>query len=634
MEETNHKHNSAAQRSAATAEQLRALHEQANESLIAHRRHLSDMETEINHRVKQIAEEIAHDLTDAHSEKSVPEVEDLSALLKQAVKDQEEIVEDLAQLNKQKKQQSEELAAKTELLKEATSQLKAMEGLLAERNNLLTGNDRQLAEKDDQQAITRSQLEEKEQRLEEAEKILADKDHRLAEKDERLAATYAQLEEKEQRLEEAEKLLAETDHRLAGKDELLAEKDGLLAGKDELLAERMGVLDLLQQEHQRTRDQLVQKTKQLEDSRNSLEKAQDEPCEACHQLQQHLDGAEEKCCQLQEQNGSLEKERDESHHALQEAIATQEKTSQALGNAEAKLQELDDLPDLGEELQQTRRKFELALADVQKLKHQNTELQEELSHRPEADEDESPELVSLRAERDAIAARVVELESVPAPVIDVDQQQAMDDLQRRFEMAVDDVRELKQENAELRKKVSSSDASSAASASDGPLDWQAQKALLLASLAEEDGESITVERKADRSTIEGTISITDRVVADKDREIEELRAQLQSQSEEQPAQVSQEQIEAAAREELFNGDELIREERARLEQIQDQWKEKLREAELSLSVERAKLAREQASLKEKLATLENMPPAASKAADEKPRRRWLAALGIKEEEEN
>jgi len=536
MEENKPWSHSASERSAETAEQLRALREQAEETLGAQRRCLSEIETEINHRVQQIAEELALEFAEDHSEERSPEFEDISSQLKKTAQDRDLLVEDLAQLNEQIDQQSEDLTAKAELLEETSSQLKASEDQLEEMNHQLADLNRQLAEKDD------------------------------------------------------------------------------------LITEKTDGLDLLQQEHQQTCDQLNQ---QLEESRGSLENLRDESCRDCDQLQQEIDDAEEKWGQLQEQIGSLENERDAAHQSLQERVATQEETVQTLRDAEAKIQELLDRPELDDELQQMRRKFELALADVQKHKRLNTDLQEELSHRPEASDEESPELVSLRAERDALAARVTELESAPPSVADADAHQEMADLQRRFELAVDDVRELKQENAELRKQSASS--SSSAPAPDGPLDWQAQKARLLASLAEEDGETITDERHADRTTVEGTISITDRVVAEKDQEIEELRDQLQSQLKEQDTKVNQEQIEAAIREELFNNDELIQEEKAKLEQIQAQWQEKLREAELSISVERASLAREQAALEEKLAVLKNMPSADGNSADEKPRRRWLAS---------
>ena len=67
------------------------------------------------------------------------------------------------------------------------------------------------------------------------------------------------------------------------------------------------------------------------------------------------------------------------------------------------------------DLEDLQHKFDLALADVQKLKHENGDLREELASRPEANDQESPELVAIRTERDALAARVEELEQAPPP---------------------------------------------------------------------------------------------------------------------------------------------------------------------------------------------------------------------------
>ena len=93
---------------------------------------------------------------------------------------------------------------------------------------------------------------------------------------------------------------------------------------------------------------------------------------------------------------------------------------------------------------------DLALADVQKLKKENSALREELDSRPAASNEPSPELIALRSECETLTARVKELEKAVDPAAaTADSSQEMDDLRRRFEMAVDDVRQLKQENARL-----------------------------------------------------------------------------------------------------------------------------------------------------------------------------------------
>src|SRR6185369_9392257 len=89
-----------------------------------------------------------------------------------------------------------------------------------------------------------------------------------------------------------------------------------------------------------------------------------------------------------------------------------------------------------DELQQ---KFDLALQDVQRLRARVAELEQDLARRPESNQADSAELVALRAERDALAARVQQLEERPAVQSDSNADQEHADLQRRFELAVEDV---------------------------------------------------------------------------------------------------------------------------------------------------------------------------------------------------
>ena len=265
---------------------------------------------------------------------------------------------------------------------------------------------------------------------------------------------------------------------------------------------------------------------------------------------------------------------------------------------------------------------------MHKLKRENSELHAELASRPAANEEESPELVSLRAERDALATKIADFENAPQQPVDSNVQQELADLQRRFEMAVEDVRELKQKNAELQDQVQS-ESSTFGTFDAGGSDWESQKARLLAELGAEDQGTITAERKEARATIEGTIAITDQVVAEKDKELAELKATMDSQ----PAEVDLDEIKKSIAEEVLDNDEMIQEERKRLEEMQEEWQEKLRKAELELSVQRAKLAREQSELQEKLAVLTQAEKENPQTEPGKPRRRWLSALGLKEDED-
>ena len=160
------------------------------------------------------------------------------------------------------------------------------------------------------------------------------------------------------------------------------------------------------------------------------------------------------------------------------------------------------------------------------------------------------------------------------------------------------------------------------------MDWQSQKARLLASLESEDGETDeepTPERVQEKLSIQSTIEITDQVVADKDREIAELQARLAERAENAaPVPVV----------DVCDKDEHIQAERAKLEQLQAEWRNKLRGAELEMSTQRAALARKEAELKTLLATAEAATADAALMNDGKPRRRWLSALGLSEDEAN
>jgi hypothetical protein len=235
--------------------------------------------------------------------------------------------------------------------------------------------------------------------------------------------------------------------------------------------------------------------------------------------------------------------------------------------------------------------------------------------------------VSLRVERDALASRVAELEATPVATVDADSEQQLADLRRRFELAVEDLRHLKQENAQLQDRLAHAGSSGGSSSpSQVAMDWQSQKARLLAALDAEDVEEDDAERRQERTTIEGTITITDRVVAEKDREIADLRAQLADQT---FTIVETPTLDV----DIFDKDELIQAERAKLEALQKEWHDKLRAAELEMSVQRATLARKEAELQQKLQAAQQAQADAPLAPDGKPKRRWLSALGLHDDEE-
>lgn len=284
---------------------------------------------------------------------------------------------------------------------------------------------------------------------------------------------------------------------------------------------------------------------------------------------------------------------------------------------------------LERERDEGQQKFELALKDVQRLRERVAEMEHDLARRPEANQVDSAELVALRVERDTLTQRVEELQQGSATQVDAEVEQQLADLQRRFELAVEDVRDLKTKNAKLESQLAAaSSARPQSPQSDaGGMDWESQKRRMLAAL-EGDNDS-NPEREQERTTIEATIHMTDAVVAEKDRRIAELITELEI-ARSQP--VDSEDDRSRKINELVDADEIIAEHRKRSQQHEREMEAKLRAAELELSVERAKMARQKAELEELRANLESQrqlyestgtipPPGA-------PRRRWLSKLGI------
>ncbi len=487
-----------------------------------------------------------------------------------------------------------------------------------------------------------------------------------------VAASQQQREELERRRTELEQAQSETATLREQLAEQTQQNEQLVTEHQEdldecnRLAKEVGQLRASVEQHEQESNSLREQCNQLgsekEEAQNELHSARQaldelraQECEGCTQLRDSLsetsrdkEASELQAQQLDDELHALTEELQQARLSLKEAESARHQSAASLGDAEHRIEELQSalessdeldtlksqyetqISELTEQKKQAADKCDLALADVHNLKRENARLQEELDARPAADH-ESAELISLRAERDALASRITELESAPAAPVDEDREQELSDLQRRFEMAVDDVRQLKQENSELREQCNSSSSQPAETSDSGAMDWQAQKARLLAALDAEDGGTPTPERRVEQTTIEGTISITDRVVSEKDREIAELREQLEAGAN-QPNLEAQQQ---AARDELFDKDEIIQAEREKIEKVHQEWKEKLRTAELEISVQRATLAREQAALEEKLA---NMPEESETEEipaepDGKPKRRWLSALGLRDDDD-
>jgi DNA repair exonuclease SbcCD ATPase subunit len=196
--------------------------------------------------------------------------------------------------------------------------------------------------------------------------------------------------------------------------------------------------------------------------------------------------------------------------------------------------------------------------------------------------------------------------------------------------AAAEIDELRAQNTDLlaqRAELRAAPAAIAAHVPGAVSDWETEKRRILAALESDDAQNAPPSRRLE---IEEIVRRTSRVVAEKNREIAELKHLLQSQSE----SVGAVAVGAAAIEQIFDQDGIIREERQRLHLLQEEWRKKLREAEIEISLQRATIARQQAEIEEKQRLFASNAAPVDNSNDAlcptgRPvRGRWLARLGI------
>ena len=219
------------------------------------------------------------------------------------------------------------------------------------------------------------------------------------------------------------------------------------------------------------------------------------------------------------------------------------------------------------------------------------------------------------------------------------------------------ISDLEQQNEDLASKVASSNVrrsvTSEHSSSSDALSWEDRKALILQQMEEDsfDASEFIDKLNVPEATQEDDqpldpVSYVQQLHSDLQRreedlqrredEIGELRCLLEQQSGTREGGVA---IGAAAIAQMVDADELVREERERLQQLQAQWEEKFRESEIEASLERAKLSRERQELAKKTEQLEEqlehlrresrqVVPESSGTS-----RRWRAKLGLTEDDD-
>ena len=345
----------------------------------------------------------------------------------------------------------------------------------------------------------------------------------------------------------------------------------------------------------------------------------------------------------------LQEAQKEWRAALDLAVAQQKKIAEESQHRQtgldARIQELTDrqlrltdteaaLRDERHALAETQQRGDKDTQQWEKERESLRELRAELETRREELDSRQSDLERRRAEieqsaidnENRLEQRQAELTASPAP--------EDDDLRRRYEMAMEDIRELRAKNEEIERKLAETRAAGvrAEAVPAEKLDWEAQKRRLLATL-EADFEENDDQDAEGRLKIEEVIETTNRIVADREREVDELKQLLREQS----GQVGSVAVGAAMFGEMLDQDAIVQEERANLKQLQDELREKLRKAEIEISIERAKFARDRVEMEEKLRAVgrhetphrDAPTPEASKPA----RGRWLSRLGLKEGDE-
>jgi hypothetical protein len=203
-----------------------------------------------------------------------------------------------------------------------------------------------------------------------------------------------------------------------------------------------------------------------------------------------------------------------------------------------------------------------------------------------------------------------------------------ENLERRHELALEDVRLLKARNAELELELTRRQGGNQAAAA---TNWEAEKHRILATMEAEFNDK-DPQQQAKRLEIQEVLETTDRAIRQKDAEIAALKQQLAGRDAMGPPGATA----SRGTTELLDRDEIIRRERDSIARLRKEWETKLRQAEIEISVERAKLARQRSELEEKIlvaaqAASKASPGATSDRSEKPVRGRWRARLGLKDD---
>jgi len=231
-----------------------------------------------------------------------------------------------------------------------------------------------------------------------------------------------------------------------------------------------------------------------------------------------------------------------------------------------------------------------------------------------------------------------------------DEQAELADLRWEAETLRAKVADLKQQNQDLAAQVANRNMASSLgngeAAASETLSWEDRKQIILRQMEQESFDAEAFAQSLGQDSPSGELDPREYVeqlhceilrrdedLEQRKEQIRELQCLLDQQSETRAGGIA---IGAAAITSIIDSDELVREERERLQRMQDEWEEKFRQAEIDASLERAKLSRERQEVARKLADLEEQLAHAKRESrhsptDEHPQsRRWLTKLGLTE----
>lgn len=222
-------------------------------------------------------------------------------------------------------------------------------------------------------------------------------------------------------------------------------------------------------------------------------------------------------------------------------------------------------------------------------------------------------------------------------------------LRQRIVELENQVHDLEQQNGDLASQIANQTVQQTVSeqASDA-LSWEDRKQLILQQMEQDsfnaDQFVSSLQEEQQQLAKQDPAGMLDQLRSEmdqhaqelerRDQEIRELRHLLDEQSGTRDGGLA---VGAAAVAEALDSDELVQQERERLQQMQKEWEEKFRKNEIEMSLERAQVSRERQELAKKQAELElqleQLQRQAKQAENEssQPSRKWLAKLGLSEE---